>query len=843
MVGIGLGVAVLYVSLSAGAAMDAAVDKAAADEIGKADVRVLALEERGLSKATVDVIDRIAGVSVVAPALERRSYLSASLTQTPTATLPPPVTVLGIDPVREPMLHDLPLVSGRLLAATDGQSALITQTLASGERLGLGDTISLNGTVAAGPQDYKIVGIVRGDGPLPRAEGRLVFLPLDSAQTLFGTTSITRVDLRAGPGVSVDELVGQLDATIQTQPYLLSRTQDLADSLRAEMADFRGALLLVAAVVLFAGAFLIFNTLSMTVAERGREVGLLRAAGTTRSQVMSFVLLQALVLGVLGSVLGVVCGIGLAVLTLSWVRSSGALDLAAPVLSAGSIAMALLIGVGITLAASLEPAWRAGRIPPVEALRRGPNGAVAGAARLRWLVLVFGVLALAALAMWPRASAGSSTGSLATGSGSSMWGPLVVYGLLLSTVLLLPLILGPLLRVAGLPFRIFRNEERLARSSLARDRSRTALTAGALVVSLAMVVALGTAAQNVRKIGANWLAETIPGSELLTSIRPISTTDPIIGQLAAVPGIKSISPIGIFGAPYVYTTQSGGRSHKSVVRQEAAAIVGRDYLGDGRLTFVAGDRASALGALDASGSVIVPESLADAANIRVGDSVEFATSTAPSRLHVVGIVAHSIPAGAQEAILIGWSDALNQFGVSGADFYAVRFVPGQEALGRAALDSAATSYALQPNDLDRVTGTVGDALDRIFRLLDALALIAVLVAGLGMVNTLSMTVLERGREIGVLRATGMTSRQVWGMVVIEAGILGVVGAIIGALVGLAVGALLVLWSSGGFGLAFDPPWPSIGLAVCFGILVSITAAIYPAGLASRQSIVQALQHE
>ena len=223
--------------------------------------------------------------------------------------------------------------------------------------------------------------------------------------------------------------------------------------------------------------------------------------------------------------------------------------------------------------------------------------------------------------------------------------------------------------------------------------------------------------------------------------------------------------------------------------------------------------------------------------------IDFATGQTITQLHVVGIVAHSIPAQAQEAILVGWHDALNEFGVTGADFYAVRYLPGQESTARAALDAAATSYALEPNQLDRVTGTVGDALDRIFRLLDALALIAVLVAGLGMVNTFSMSVLERVREIGVLRATGMTGWQVWGMVVIEAGILGLVGAFVGAVVGVLVGALLVAWSSSGFGLAVDPPWPSIALAFCFGVAVSIAASIYPAGLASRISIVRALQHE
>ena len=842
--GIALGVAVLFASLSAGVTMDAAVDRAAADEMGRADLRVGALEEQGLSQATVDVIAHTGGVSVAAPALERKTYLGARAGLTSSTNLPAPVTVLGIDPVLEPQLHDMPLAAGALLAAGDLDSALITQTLARQENFQLGDSISLDGSVSAGRKTYRIVGIVNGDGPLPEAEGRLVFVPLTAAQTLFGTSGVTRVDLGVAPGTSIDELIGRLDERVKTQPYTLSRTADLAASLRSEMADFRGALVLVAAVVLFAGAFLIFNTLSMTVADLTREVGLLRAAGTTRSQVMGLVLLQAIALGVVGSVVGVCGGICLAVLTMSWVGSSGPISLTSTSLSAGSISVAFVIGVAVTIAASLEPAWRAGRIPPVEALRRGQPGSAAGAARLRWLVVVFGVLALVALAIRPGGNGGSADASaLDAAGGSGTWGPLAIFGILIVAVMLLPRLLGPLGRVAGIPFRFFRNEERLARSSLSRDRSRTALTAGALVVGVAMVVALGTAAQNIRQVGTAWLGETIPGSELLTSIRPIPTTEGVPARLAATPGVKSVSPIGLFGAPYVMSSATGGSSDTPVVRQEAAAIVGHDFLVDGRLNFVSGDRAKALDALDAGGSVIVPKSLADSAGIHVGDSMQFATGPTLTQLRVVGIVAHSIPADAQEAILVGWSDATGEFGVTGADFYAVRYAPGQESTARAELDNKARLSALEPNQLDRVTGTVGDALDRIFRLLDGLALIAVLIAGLGMVNTFSMSVLERVREIGVLRATGMTSRQVWSMVVIEAGVLGIIGSAIGAIVGLAVGALLIAWSNGGFVLVFDPPWLTIVLAVFFGVLISITASIYPAGLASRLSIVRALQHE
>jgi putative ABC transport system permease protein len=812
--------------------MDAAVDRAAADEIGHAVLRVQALEERGLGVETVKAIEEVHGVSVAAPALQRKTYLAAGLNQTAAGRLPSPVTILGVDPVAEPKLHDLPLASGRLLSAADGQKALITETLASQEGLKLGDSITVNGNAAAGPQPYEIVGILSGDGSLPDAEGRLVMTSLASAQSLFGNTGITRVDLGTGARITADGLVGELERSITTEPYLISRQSDIAASLRDEMAGFRSSLLLVAAVVLFAGAFLIFNTLSMTVSERWREWGLLRAAGATRSQIMSLVLLQAVALGIGGSILGVVAGVGLAGLTLGWVRSTGPLTLAAPALAPSAVLLAIAIGLLVTLAASMEPAWRAGRIAPAEALRRTPARTGVGAARLRWLVVVFGVLALAALALWPSPTGGAGGNAVASGV-SSLWGPFAVYGVLLLVVLVVPLLLGPTLRLAGIPFRIFRNEERLARSSLNRDRSRTTLTAGALVVGLAMVVALSTAASDVRRIGASWLAETIPGSELLTSIRPVSTTDPIREQLAATPGVSSVSPIGVFGVPL------------NGLRQEAAAIVGSDYLTDGRLVFVSGNRDAALTALDRGGSVIVPQSLANQASpsIAVGDTLAFATGPTETTLNVVGIVAHSIPSESEEALLVGWPDALSQFGVTGADFYAIRYAPGRESTARAALDAAAIQYALEPNDLNRIQGTVGDALDRIFRLLDALALIAVLVAGLGMVNTLSMSVLERVREIGVLRATGMTARQVWGMVVVEAGLLGIFGSVVGVVVGMIVGAVLVLGSSGGFGLVFDPPWATIGLVLVFGILISIVASIYPAGVASRVSLARALQHE
>ena len=150
-------------------------------------------------------------------------------------------------------------------------------------------------------------------------------------------------------------------------------------------------------------------------------------------------------------------------------------------------------------------------------------------------------------------------------------------------------------------------------------------------------------------------------------------------------------------------------------------------------------------------------------------------------------------------MLVGWKDATTLFGVLGADSFAVRFAPGSAASAQPALEEAARELALEPNTLDAVRGAIGDALGQVFGLFDALAIVAVLVAGLGIVNTLTMNVVERVREIGVLRATGMTRSQVWRMIVIEAGVLGVIGAVLGCLAGLGAGAALIALTGGGIG--------------------------------------------
>lgn len=349
-----------------------------------------------------------------------------------------------------------------------------------------------------------------------------------------------------------------------------------------------------------------------------------------------------------------------------------------------------------------------------------------------------------------------------------------------------------------------------------------------------MIVAVGDVAQNARRAANAWLVDVVPGDEIVTSIVPAAIDESGPGvTLAAVPGVVRVTPIASFDAAY------------QGIRLDAAAITGRDLLADGRLTFVTGDRTSALTGLDAGGTVILPRSQADRLGLGLGATMRFTVGAAtPADLRVAGIVERTLPGKAGETVLLGWKDATDLFGVLGADSFAVRFAPGAAASAQPALEAAARELALEPNTLEAVRGAIGDALGQVFGLFDALAVVAVLVAGLGIVNTLTMNVVERVREIGVLRATGMTRSQVWRMVVVEAGVLGVIGAILGCLAGLGAGAALIALTGGGIGsLGLDIPWATMALAAAFGIAVAMLAAYYPARLASGVSIVRAVQFE
>ena len=350
-------------------------------------------------------------------------------------------------------------------------------------------------------------------------------------------------------------------------------------------------------------------------------------------------------------------------------------------------------------------------------------------------------------------------------------------------------------------------------------------------MGLAAVVALGAVGQNARASASAWIADVIPGDVVATSIRPLPAEEEIAAMLAETPGVARVSAIATFDLAV-----DGSRT-------DGAAVSGADFAADGRLRFVAGDRDTALAALDAGGAAIVPEALAVRLGLVLDQVLEVASVDGTAlALRVVGIAGWTLPGRGGEALLVGW-DAIGRLGVVGADAFAVRFTADAPATVREDLASAAAAAALEVVTLDQIQGAIDSELSRIFGLFDALAMVAVLVAALGIVNTLTMNVIERVREIGILRAAGMTRRQVWRSVVVEAGILGLVGALMGVAAGLVIGFVMVVLAGGRADLAGIVPWAIVATAFVLGVAVAMLAAAYPARIASRISIVRAVQYE
>ena len=829
IIGVAIGVAVLVAALAVTAGMDASVNRTVQSIVGRADLRVSAFAETGLSAATAAALDAVPGVALTAPAIERRSFIGSEPGHPNTTD---PITVLGIDPAREPRVHDLPLARGAALATLDQDAALITERLAAGEGLDLGSELVVYG--AGAPVRVTVIGILAEDGPEAGGSGRTVVLPIRTAARLnaaddapAGTEAaippgLTRVDVVLAAGADPATVAASIGRTL-VEPYVLSAPSDIGASMRAATADLRATMALMVAIALFAAAFLILNTLAMTVVERIRELALLRAAGAGRGQVVRVVTTQALILGFAGSAAGLVLGAVLAGVVAAWLRAAGTANVDGPVVSPAVLATGLAAGMLITLVASIEPARRAAGVSPVAALRVRSDPAATARAHVGWLIVVVVLAGALAITLLPAGTTG-------------LRGPVravAVYLVLLLAVLLTPVLLGPLGRIVGVPFAaFFRLEERLARAAIGRDRSRTTLTVGALVVGLAMVVGLATVASNARVTAMAWLADVVPGDVLLTAITPEPPgQDGVLGELAAVEGVALATPLAAFDLAYAGT------------RLDAMAIRGRDFEADGRLVFTAGDRAGAFAAIDAGGAVILPRARAQALGVGVGDVIAVATTAGLVDLTVAGIVDRSFPGKTGECVLVGWPDATDRFGIQGADSFAVRYAPGSATAASVAVGDIARQRALTVAPITEVAGAVGSALDRVFGLLDLLALAAVVIAGLGIVNTLSMDVWERVRELGMLRAVGMSRRQVWRSVLVEAGILGAIGALVGSVAGIAIGVLLVYTATGRLDDGFRLPGPTIVLVVILGVTLAMLAAAQPARIAGRRSIVSAVRGE
>ncbi len=821
--GIALGVAAVTGTIVAGSASEQALQSATADLLGRADVRLRAFADEGFGPRTVQGIRSLPGVVAAAPVSERRLTVSTAPGEDERVFT---LLVLGIDPEIDAAIRRPSLVDGIPLSADAPTDALVPVSWAARNGRELGDTLLISGR-REGMPGLRIVGLMDDTGLAALDGGDVIIASRTTLDSAFSSPSPIRyVDLDLGDDPTAEEI--EAVTSTLTEPFVVETPADAARRFASAQEGFVGVALLFGAVALVVGAFLVGNALAMTVGERTRELGLLRAAGTTSRQVLGIVVRQALALGLIGSALGVLAGIVLAGAMIGFLASTRAVLVVGLPLPAGGLLVAFLLGLLVTLLGAVVPAMRAARLSPLEALRPEARRADRGLTdRLRPLILgellvvVIG-LGLAAL----------------LDVGAAIVPVVLSLALLVGGAVAAAYVLEPLGRIIGRPFEwFFGAQGLLGRANLSRDRARTGLTVGAMMIALAAVVALGTVAESARAATEQRVASILPGGHAIRAGVPLET-ETFRASFEATPGIGVASPV--LEVPVVRVTPDG---------QEEAAVAGIDpnvFADNDALVIAGASRDDAFAALRDGGAVLVPEALAERAGIEVGDTLTLGRPGGTGAdLTVAGIVRYTLPARTDEgAMLVSSADARDHFGATAASLWIM--VPQADTPAAAfagAVRETAVQLGAEPLTARDLAGELSSTLDRLIGLFDVLALIAVVIGALGIVNTLAVGIGERVREIAILRSQGMTVGQVQAMVVAEAAIMGAISGVLALVAGLLVAFALV---GGGASSELDAglrlPWPLLIAVVLAGTGIAALAGLYPARVAASMPIVASLKH-
>ncbi len=710
---------------------------------------------------------------------------------------------------------------------TDGQVVLDKATVED-EGFALGDRIEVAGKEAV--KSYELVGIATLGDVDSFGGATLALFTLPEAQRITGKEGqFDAINVAAAEGTSPDELARNLGQVLPGSLQVETGEQN-ADSQQEDVGEFIGfletALLVFAGVALFVAAFLIFNTFSITVAQRTREFAMLRTLGASRRQIITSVVLEAFVVGLIASALGFVAGIGFAPAISALFE---ALEIGLPttgnVIEPRTVIVSFAIGTGIAVFASLAPALRATRIPPVQGLREGAIlETPAERTRKELAGLVLAILGSAALLL----------GVFEVLTPVGLWLGLGVAAVFVGVTLLSPRLVAPIASAVGRPLERFRGVPgRIARENAVRNPARTAVTAAALMIGLALVAFVGIFAAGIRASIDDAIDKTFASDLSVANNDGFSDIPIRVGDaIAGVEGVEAASPIR-YTENEVLGVDGGG--FLTLVDPATAPDVLELEWQDGSQ-----ETLGALGPNDA----VIDEKWGAENGIGVGEEFEVRTATGEEITYTVsGSFTDDVDFIGDYAA----SDANAQAYGEGttATQILVNFASGADtATVRAEVDTLLEERfpTAEAQDNAELKDAIASEIDGLVGVVYALLLLAVIVSLFGIVNTLALSIHERTRELGLLRAVGTSRRQVRRIVRYEA----VITALIGAVLGLVLGVVFAVLASRpladeGFQLAI-PVGTLVGMLV-LAVVAGVLAAIGPARRASRLDVLEALAYE
>ncbi|MEV6115755.1 FtsX-like permease family protein [Streptomyces sp. NPDC052109] len=706
---------------------------------------------------------------------------------------------------------------------------MVDEDTAGKHHLKIGDDIGMISVV--GTHHARVSGIAAFKVTNPGAA--IFYLDTKTAQqTLVGRTGVyTNVNVTAAQGVTNDQLKKDVTAVLG-HGYKVQTAKEVADANQKSVESFlnvmKYAMLGFAGIAFLVGIFLIINTFSMLVAQRTREIGLMRAIGSSRKQVNRSVLIEALLLGVIGSLLGVGAGVGIAVGLMKLMGQMG-MHLSTDDLTVAwtTPAVGLLLGVVVTVLAAYLPARRAGKVSPMAALRDAgaPADARAGAVRA-----VVGLL-LTAAGGWSLYVAATADKAKA-GSG---WLGLGVVATLVGFVVIGPLLAGGLVRVLGaIILRVFGPVGRMAERNALRNPRRTGATGAALMIGLALVACLSVVGSSMVASATDQLDKTVGTDFIIQGDQEYSFVNPqMVQKIKDTPGLERVTEYKVLDASL--TTPDG-----RVSRNETINAADPTYAQDLRTKTVAGNLADAY----RPDSMSVFEGFAKKHRIKLGSTVAVGFKDGrTARLTVRAITSDDVVVdkGAMYASVATAATYVPADRMPLDQLVFATAKDGQEAAAYKALkqtlrDDPALTVRDQTDYKKALKDQIGQLLDMIYGLLA----LAIIVAVLGVVNTLALSVVERTREIGLMRAIGLSRRQLRRMIRLESVVIAVFGALLGLGLGMGWGAtaqkLLALEGLN----VLDIPWPTIITVFVASAFVGLFAALIPAFRAGRMNVLNAI---
>lgn len=683
----------------------------------------------------------------------------------------------------------------------------------------------VNVVTRAGQQKMDVVGIFTlGEDRIGDVVTYVGFSPSVAEKLLTGPGQYSAIWIRPRPGVSQDQLAAQITAAVPAD-YEVTTAQKLVQQAKEQIKSFFGLLgtflLAFAAVSVLIGTFIIFNTFTMLVAQRTRELALLRAIGASRAQVTRAVVGEAIGVGLLGSTIGIFVGAGVAVvLKMLFERFGTPLPAGPLVIEPATVLWSYAVGVIVTVVAAYLPARRAAKIPPVAALR---DDNVVLPTRTRVIRLVLGLLLTTvggvamALSFAVRGEGAEGATGLLVVSGVSMF---------IAAILLGPVLSKPVIAVIGWPItRLGGLTGRLSRENARRDPRRSAATASALMIGLALV-SLATVVASSLSASADKRLDREFGADYAMDPRGLAGfSKEAVDRVAAVAGVRSVAVVQ-------YGTVKIDNQETSITVADPAGLVVPVNL---RIE----EGAGTVGADE----MLVERTIADERKWRVGTTVPgLYPDQSPATFKVVGIFADNevvtrpyimSPAGYQPHAT---GDLVQRAFVDLDD--------GNLSQARQGVQTALQAYpGIQLKDRQDAKEDAREDIDQALNAILALLVLSIAIAAVGIINTLGLSVVERTREIGLLRAVGMGRRQIRSMVRYESVVIALFGATLGLAlgVGLAVAVQHVLSANGMEVLDISPG--RLGIYLLSAVLIGIVAAIWPAWRAARMNILDAIHHQ